>query len=155
MASLVAKKVKNLLAMWEIWVWSLGWEDPLQKGMHSFLENSMDRGLQSTGSQRVRQNWATVMSFMTLEYFRAGVPNLWTLMPDDLRWSWCNNNRNKVHNKFNIFELSWDHRPLPWVCGKIVFHKEFSQFSWCQKDLEPLKLFYFFFSLGDNQCPYL
>ena len=21
------------------------------------------------------------------------------LIPDDLRWSWCNNNRNKVHNK--------------------------------------------------------
>ena len=30
---------------------------------------------------------------------RAGVPNLQNLMPGDLRWSWCNNNRNKVHNK--------------------------------------------------------
>ena len=25
--------VKNLLAMWEIWVRSLVWEDPLEKGM--------------------------------------------------------------------------------------------------------------------------
>ena len=25
--------VKNLPAMWEIWVWSLGWEDPPEKGM--------------------------------------------------------------------------------------------------------------------------
>ena len=31
-ASLVAHLVKNLPAMWEIWVLSLGWEDPLEKG---------------------------------------------------------------------------------------------------------------------------
>ena len=31
-ASLVAQLVKNLLATQEIWVQSLGWEDPLEKG---------------------------------------------------------------------------------------------------------------------------
>ena len=31
--SLVAQTVKNLPAMWKIWVQSLGWEDPLEKGM--------------------------------------------------------------------------------------------------------------------------
>ena len=31
-ASLVAQLVKNLPAMWETWVQSLGCEDPLQKG---------------------------------------------------------------------------------------------------------------------------
>ena len=31
--SLVAQMVKNLPAMWETWVRSLGWEDPLGKGM--------------------------------------------------------------------------------------------------------------------------
>ena len=30
-ASLVAQLVKNLPAMWETWVQSLGWEDPLEK----------------------------------------------------------------------------------------------------------------------------
>ena len=30
--SLVAQLVKNLPAMWETWVWSLGWEDTLEKG---------------------------------------------------------------------------------------------------------------------------
>ena len=30
--SLAAQLVKNLPAMWETWVWSLGWEDPLEKG---------------------------------------------------------------------------------------------------------------------------
>ena len=32
-ASLVAQLVKNLHAMWEIWVQSLSQEDPLEKGM--------------------------------------------------------------------------------------------------------------------------
>ena len=31
-ASLVAQMIKNPPAMWEIWVRSLGWEDPLVKG---------------------------------------------------------------------------------------------------------------------------
>ena len=32
-ASLVAQRVKSLLAVWETLVWSLGWEDPLEKEM--------------------------------------------------------------------------------------------------------------------------
>ena len=40
--------VKNLNAMQETWVQSLGREDPLEKGMATYssscLENSMDRG---------------------------------------------------------------------------------------------------------------
>ena len=31
-ASLVSQLVKNLPAMWETWVQSLGWEDSLEKG---------------------------------------------------------------------------------------------------------------------------
>ena len=31
-ASLAAQLVKNLLAVWETWVQSLDWEDPLEKG---------------------------------------------------------------------------------------------------------------------------
>ena len=31
-ASLVAQLVKNLPVMWETWVQSLGWEDPVEKG---------------------------------------------------------------------------------------------------------------------------
>ena len=46
-ASLVAQLVKNLAAMSETWVRSLGWEDPLEKGkgyplQDSGLENSVD-----------------------------------------------------------------------------------------------------------------
>ena len=40
---------KNLLAMRETWVWSLGWEDPLEEGMATHFSIlawrlSMDRG---------------------------------------------------------------------------------------------------------------
>ena len=35
MTSLVAQMVKNLPAMQETWVQSLGWKDPLEKGMAS------------------------------------------------------------------------------------------------------------------------
>ena len=41
-ASLAAQMVKNPPAMRETWVWSLGWEDPLEEGnplQCSFLEN--------------------------------------------------------------------------------------------------------------------
>ena len=34
-ASVVAQLVKNPPAMWETWVQSLGWEDPLEKGKAS------------------------------------------------------------------------------------------------------------------------
>ena len=32
-ASLVAQMLKNMPAVWETWVQSLDWEDPLEKGM--------------------------------------------------------------------------------------------------------------------------
>ena len=35
-ASLVAQLVKNPPAMWETWVQSLGWEDPLEKGKATY-----------------------------------------------------------------------------------------------------------------------
>ena len=49
MASLVAQMVKHLSAMWETWVQTLGWEDPLEKGngsppQYSCLENPMGGG---------------------------------------------------------------------------------------------------------------
>ena len=52
-------------------------------------------------------------------YFKTRVPNLQDLMPDDLRLSWCNNNRNKRNNKCNVLETS----PTTLVHGKIVYPK--------------------------------
>ena len=56
-ASLVAQLVKNPHAIWETWVRSLGWEDPLEKGMGTRSSILAWRILkQSMGSQRVRQD---------------------------------------------------------------------------------------------------
>ena len=63
-ASLVAQMVKNETTMWETWVQSLGWEDPLEEGMatHSSILagespwTEKPSSLQSTGSQRVRHD---------------------------------------------------------------------------------------------------
>ena len=60
-ASLVVQLVKNLPAVQETWVQSLGWEDPLEKEMatHSSILawkiswTEEPGGLQSMGSQRV------------------------------------------------------------------------------------------------------
>ena len=48
-AYIVAQAVKNLPAMWETWVQSLGQEDPLEKGMATHYSTlawriPMDRG---------------------------------------------------------------------------------------------------------------
>ena len=42
-ASLVAQTVKNLPAMWENWVRSLGQEDPLEKGMANHFSSLAQR----------------------------------------------------------------------------------------------------------------
>ena len=55
-ASLVAQLVKNLPAMQETWVRSLGWEDPLETGMathSSILAWRIPWTVLSMGSQRV------------------------------------------------------------------------------------------------------
>ena len=41
------------------------------------------------------------------------VPDLWDLVPDNLTYSWCNNSRNKEHNKYNVLESSRNHPPDP------------------------------------------
>ena len=66
----VAQMVKHLPAMWETWVWSLGQEDPLEEGMATHSSTlawkipwTEEPGrLQSMGSQRVRDDWATSLS---------------------------------------------------------------------------------------------
>ena len=59
-ASLVAHLVKNLHAMPEIWVRSLGWEDPLDKGTvtYSSLENSINCIVHG-----VAKNWTRLSDF--------------------------------------------------------------------------------------------
>ena len=67
--------VNNPPAMQEIWVRTLGWEDPLGRAWHPtsvFLPGESPwteepGGLQSMGSQRVRHDWVTyTLAFSTL-----------------------------------------------------------------------------------------
>ena len=75
--------LKNLPAMWETGVQSLGWEDPLEKGIATHSRILVWRiswteepgGLQSMGSQRVGHDWVTFTSlqfsvcFKNLRYY--------------------------------------------------------------------------------------
>ena len=64
---LVAQMVKNLPAMWDTWVQSLGGKDPLEREMATYSSvlaweipwTEEPGGLQSTGSQRVGPNRVT------------------------------------------------------------------------------------------------
>ena len=54
--------VENLPAMWETWVWSLGWEDPLKEGRATRFNilawrTAMDRG----------SYWATMHGVVELD----------------------------------------------------------------------------------------
>ena len=70
----VAQILKSLPAMWETRVQSLGWEDPLEKGMATHTSilarkipwTEQSGGLQSMGSQRVRHDWATITHSATM-----------------------------------------------------------------------------------------
>ena len=60
----MAQTIKNPPAVWETWIRSLGWEDSLKEGMATRSSILAWRipwtedpgGLQSIGSQRVRQD---------------------------------------------------------------------------------------------------
>ena len=67
-ASLVAQMVKNLPAMWETLVWSLGWEDPLEEGMetHSGVlawRIPMDRGSWRSTVHGVTKGWTCLSDY--------------------------------------------------------------------------------------------
>ena len=67
--------------------------------------------------------------------YESRVTTLQVLKPADLRWSRCDNNRNKVH-KCDVLESSWNR--LSWPCPwEAVFHKTR---PWWQTVWEPLLL---------------
>ena len=75
-ASLVAQTVKTLPAVQGAWVRSLGWEDPLEKGMATPVllpgESHGQRSLagRSSSSRRVRHNRATHTGPMSVFTFQ-------------------------------------------------------------------------------------
>ena len=83
-ASLVAQMVKNLPEIQEIWVWSLGWEDALEKELATYSSNLVWRtpwteehgGLQPMGSERIWHNWVT-KTFFHVSLSRKKIINIW------------------------------------------------------------------------------
>ena len=71
----MAQLVKNPPAMWETWVRSPGWEDPLEKGKSthsSMLAWRIPWTAQSVGSQRVRgvaKSRTQLLLKLKLQYF--------------------------------------------------------------------------------------
>ena len=68
--SLLAQMVKNLSALQETWVQSLGWEDPLEKGTatHSRIY-SMDRGAQQATAPKIAELDTTERLTLSLSQF--------------------------------------------------------------------------------------
>ena len=97
---LVAQTVKNLPAIWETWLWSLGWGDPLEKGTATHSSVLAWRipwmeepgGLQSMGSQDMTEHLILSLSCstedrrteMTWEHTGSSQAEWWAMRMKDL-----------------------------------------------------------------------
>ena len=119
--SLVAQTVENLPAMWETWVWSLGWEDALEKEMATHVSTlaweirwtEESGGLKSMGLQRVRCNWVTntlltaflrkksfsYVDYLTLKY-------IWCICIVFISSFWGNKDQRGVNIHLTLFYLN-------------------------------------------------
>ena len=142
-ASLVAKLAKNLPAMWETWVRSLGLEDSPGEGkgyplQYSGLGNSMDCIAHEVAKSRTQLSsfhfTATPVAPLSLQIGPSSCREASSGLPLILHYgelysyyiSQCNR-RNNVHNKCNVLESSPNHppknHPPSQVHEKIAFHK--------------------------------
>ena len=107
--------VKNLLAVQKTWVWSLGQENPLEKGMttHSGIAWEIPWteeycGLQATGLPRVGQDWVANTSPFSATFTTDALWDLW-------KWKLCYVSPqcpSTQHSSHLEESLS-----LPWVLG--------------------------------------
>ena len=80
-ASLVAQLVKNPPAMWETWVRSLGWEDPLEKGKATHSRPGEFHGLYSPWG--CKESDMTDFQFTSLHsVLQLRIPHAMTRMED-------------------------------------------------------------------------
>ena len=93
-ASLVAASVKNPPAMQETWVWSLGWEDPLEKKMRTYSsvlawKKPMDGGAGWATVHSVAKSWTRLSDFTFTFYWKksAFFPSIFKLLWIKLLWN--------------------------------------------------------------------
>ena len=130
-ASLVAQMVKNLPAMQETWVWSLTWEDPLEKGKathSSILAWRFAWTVKSMGSQRVGHDWAT---FTSLHFYIVTVASLCLMFDYIFYWLFTIN----IHIPFNCCQHIGVFKSLLQMYFNIfrllAFNVVFDLCAWC------------------------
>ena len=97
-ASLIAQLVKNLPAVQQTQLWSLGWEDPLEKEMvtHSSILawkiswTEEPAGLQFMGLQRIGHDWVTNTYLLPLQRLGSYTSFKAQLLTIFLKVSWLN-----------------------------------------------------------------
>ena len=116
--SLVAQMVKNLPAMQVTRVWSLGWEDLLEKEMatHSSIlawriPQTKESGmLQFMGLQRVRHDWVTNMHTNTLKKVKLLVTQSCLTLWDSMD---CSPPGSSIHGILQARIMEWVAIPSP------------------------------------------
>ena len=83
-ASLVAQLVENQSAMWETWIQSLGWEDPLEKGYATPLQYS----------------WASLLAQLV-----KNLPAMWETWIQSLGWE--DPLEKGTHSSILAWRISW------------------------------------------------
>lgn len=122
---LVAQMVMNPPAMWEIHVWSFGWEDALWQGHGSPLQWCLTwelrtegfQGLQSAGSHRVWHNWSTrhTHTYKLNNYYSSAYRL-------GLHLSFSINPREALTGFSLILSIWEDHHNNNWVCWEESLH---------------------------------
>ena len=127
LASLVAQTVQRPPSMWETGVWSLGWEDPLEKEMatHSstlawkILWMEEPGRLQSMGSERVGHAWATSVSFFFFFkvrnhclWFNSSFHHPWVRMSVGGGVCTCTYTQIRTHIHTLLSSAGWPYLPL-------------------------------------------
>ena len=118
-ASLVTQPVKKPPAMWETWVRSLGWEDPLEKekAIHSSILAWRIPWTKSMGSQRVWHDWATFTFIYTYTYIYIYYHFWFNRSPlGDLKESWlCDQKEFDTCRKDELPKAWRPPRQGPWA----------------------------------------
>ena len=118
-SSLVAQRLKHLPPMQEARVWSLGWEDPLEKEMvthPSILAwripwTEKPGRLPSMGSQRVRHDWATSLSLSLVAQMLKGLLTVQDTWARSLGWEDPLEKEMANHSSTLAWEISWTEEP--------------------------------------------
>jgi len=115
-----SKKPLLTSQMQETWVWFLGWQDPLEKGMatHSSIlawripGTEEPGGLQSMGLQRVGYDWATKHTHNITKY-----PKIMTLLVRNSRYLELRNyillleKEVATHSSILTWKIPWTEEP--------------------------------------------